>query len=106
MGTTSGLLVGVHGACPQYCAGSRQAFYAFSTSYALPGEYGSDDDEEDDEACEDIKQQQERHATDESRGANAERRAHERQTEQLPSVNADDTVRGPGIAEEEAVDYD
>ena len=23
--TTSGLLVGVHGACPQYCAGSRQA---------------------------------------------------------------------------------
>ncbi|CAK0733854.1 hypothetical protein CVIRNUC_000344 [Coccomyxa viridis] len=72
----------------------------------LVGGYGSDDDEEDDEASDDGQQQQERHATDESRGAAAERRVHERQTEQLPGIDADDTVRGPKIAEEEPVDYD
>ena len=104
--TTSGLLVGVHGACSQYCAGSRQAIQAPNDLYALSGGYGSDDDEEDDEASDDGQQQQERHATDESRGAAAERRVHERQTEQLPGIDADDTVRGPKIAEEEPVDYD
>ena len=90
----------------QYSAGSRQAVHAFSASYALSGGYGSDDDEEDNEASGDGKQPQEKHATNESRGAHAEQRAHERQMEQLPSINVDDTVRGPRIAEEEAVDYD
>ena len=78
----------------------------YSTSYALSGEYGSDDDEEDDEASGDGKQPQERDPTDESRGAGADRRAGERQTEQLPSPDDDVSVRGPKTAEEEAVDYD
>ena len=104
--TSRELLADLHGSCLPYCAGSRQAPYPFSALCALPGGYGSDDDEEDDEVSGDGKQQQERDPTYESRDAGAQRRADERQAEDVPGSNVGDSVRGSKAAEEEAVDYD
>ena len=107
MAAARGLLVDMLGYCLPCCAGSKQAPLVISSVYGCSGGYGSDDDdEEDDDASGSAKQQQERHTRDESRKAGAEMRADEKQMGQLPSTNADDLVRGPKVAEEEAVDYD